>query len=283
MEPFVRMEGAGPALYLLRDWMEESPGLTAGITGREGGTSGPPWTSLNCGLHVGDDAEAVVRNRALAAEAAGWDPAAWTCAEQVHGCRVHRVVRADRGRGGRDAESAIPGADAIMTDEPGILLASYYADCVPLLFHDPSRGAVALAHAGWRGTVLEIAARTVEAMEREFGSRPADIRAAIGPAIGPCCYEVDGPVIERALPLAESLASAGGAPLDAMIRMTEDGKARLNLKEMNRQIMIRSGIMPSSIAFSSFCTGCRRDLFFSHRREGGRTGRMASFIGMRER
>lgn len=283
MEPFVRMEGNGPALFLLRGWMEASPGLTAGITGREGGVSSPPWASLNCGLHVGDTAEAVVRNRALAAEAAGWDPAAWTCAEQVHGCRVHRVVRADRGRGGKDQESAIPGADAIMTDEPGILLASYYADCVPLLFHDPKRGAVALAHAGWRGTTLEIAARTIEAMEREFGSRPADIRAAIGPAIGPCCYEVDGPVIGSALPLAESLAPSGGAPLDAMIRMTDDGKARLNLKEMNRQIMIRSGIMPSRIAFSSFCTGCRRDLFFSHRREGGRTGRMASFIGMRER
>jgi len=283
MEPFVRMEGAGPALFLLRGWMEDTPGLTAGITGREGGVSGPPWASLNLGLHVGDAAEAVVRNRALAAEAAGWDPAAWTCAEQVHGCRVHRVVRADRGRGSRDPESAIPGADAIMTDEPGILLASYYADCVPLLFHDPAKGAVALAHAGWRGTTLEIAARTIEAMEREFGSRPADIRAAIGPAIGPCCYEVDGPVIESAMPLAEALASAGGAPLDAMIRMTEDGKARLNLKEMNRQIMIRSGIMPSRIAFSFFCTGCRRDLFFSHRREGGRTGRMASFIGMRER
>jgi len=283
MEPFVRMEGAGPSLFLLRGWMEETPGLAAGITGREGGVSGPPWASLNCGLHVGDDPEAVIRNRALAAEAIGWDPAAWTCAEQVHGCRVHRVVRADRGRGAEDPESAIPGADAIMTDEPGILLASYYADCVPLLFHDPERGAVALAHAGWRGTVLEIAARTIEAMAREFGSRPEDIRAAVGPAIGPCCYEVDGPVIERALPLAEALAAEGVAPLAAMIRLTDDGKARLNLKEMNRQIMIRSGIMPGRIAFSSFCTGCRRDLFFSHRREGGRTGRMASFIGMRER
>ena len=283
MEPFVRKEGTGPALYLLRDWMEDTPGLTAGITGREGGASGPPWTSLNCGLHVGDNPGAVLRNRALAAEAAGWDPAAWTCAEQVHGCRVHRVVRADRGRGARDAESAIPGTDAIMTDEPGILLASYYADCAPLLFHDPARGAVALAHAGWRGTVLEIAARTVEAMEREFGNRPADIRAAVGPSIGPCCYEVDGPVIERALPLAERLAAENGAPVESMIRVTEDGKARLNLKEMNRQIMIRSGIMPGRIVFSSFCTGCRTDLFYSHRREGGRTGRMASFIGMRER
>ena len=283
MEPFVRMEGAGPSLFLLRGWMEETPGLAAGITGREGGVSGPPWASLNCGLHVGDDPEAVLLNRALAARAAGWEPDAWTCAEQVHGCRVHRVVRADRGRGASDAASAIPGTDALMTDEPGILLASYYADCVPLIFHDPVKGAVALAHAGWRGTVLEIAARTIEAMEREFGSRPEDVRAAVGPAIGPCCYEVDGPVIERALPLAETLAADTGAPVETMIRVTDDGKARLNLKEMNRQIMIRSGIMPGRIAFSSYCTGCRADLFFSHRREGGRTGRMASFIGMRER
>jgi len=94
---------------------------------------------------------------------------------------------------------------------------------------------------------------------------------------------VDGPVIDRMLPLAEAVALDTGAPLETMIRLTADGKARLNLKEMNRQIMIRSGIMPDRIAMSSYCTGCRTDLFFSHRREGGRTGRMASFIGMRER
>lgn len=283
MEPFVRMDGEGPALYMLRGWMEDAPGLAAGVTGRDGGVSAPPLASLNCGLHVGDNPAAVIRNRRLAAEAAGWDPAAWTCAEQVHGGRVWRVSRADRGRGAADLQSAIPGADALMTNEPGVLLAACYADCVPLLFHDPVRGVVAIAHAGWRGTVLEIAARTIEAMGREYGSEPADLRAAIGPSIGPCCYEVDGPVIERAAPLAQDLTASAGAGAGSMLHMTDRGKARLNLKEMNRQIMIRSGIMPDRIAVSAFCTGCRTDLFFSHRMEGGRTGRMAGFIGMRER
>lgn len=283
MEPFVAGGGDGPAIYMLERWMKETPGLTAGISGRAGGVSELPWGPLNTGLHVGDDSDAVVRNRALLAEQAGWTLEAWTCGEQVHGNAVRRVRADDRGRGAKDRATAVPDTDALVTDEPGVLLASFYADCVPLLFHDPVRGAVGLAHAGWKGTVLEIAARTVETMAREFGSKPGELRAAIGPSIGACCYEVDEPVIKRAKPLAESLSASGTAAADDMLRETAEGRAVLNLKEMNRQIMIKAGIMPSRIELSEYCTGCRRDLFFSHRAEGGRTGRMASLIGMRKR
>jgi len=281
MEPFVPAAAEnGAELHLLSGWMDRYPGLVAGVTGRGGGFSGGHWSSLNMGLHVGDDPRTVIRNRMLVADSIGWPFEAWTCGEQVHGDRVYRVTAADRGRGRDSRETAIPDTDALMTNEKGVLLASFYADCVPLLFHDPVRGAVALAHAGWKGTVLEIAARTVESMNAAFGTRPEELVAAIGPAIGACCYEVDEPVIARVAPLAESLAAATGASADLMIVPSGDGRARLNLKEINRQIMIKAGIVPSRIECTERCTGCSRALFYSHRMESGRTGRLASLIGM---
>ncbi|HUC93123.1 MAG TPA: peptidoglycan editing factor PgeF [Paenibacillus sp.] len=286
MEPFMvreRSDAKEPSLFLLRVWMDRMPGLTAGITGREGGVSGEPWKSLNCGLHVGDDDEAVIRNRRAVAEAAGWPFEAWTCAEQVHGDAVYRVERADRGRGRRARSDAIQDTDALMTDVPGVLLTSFYADCVPLYFVDPVRRAAALAHAGWKGTVAEIARKTVEAMAEAYGSEPAGLLGAIGPSIGACCYEVDGPVIAKVSPLAESLAEAAGTSAGKMIAPLPNGKALLNLKEINRQIMIKAGILTANIELTEICTGCGRDSFFSHRMENGAAGRMASFIGFQER
>ncbi|MBD2870116.1 peptidoglycan editing factor PgeF [Paenibacillus arenilitoris] len=283
MDAFERIKSAkGPSLFLLSKWKGRHEGLTAGFTGREGGTSKAPWASLNMGLHVGDRAEDVVRNRQRAAEALHWPLEAWTCAEQVHGSRVHRVTKRDRGRGRLAHEDAIPGCDAITTDVTGVLLASYYADCVPLYFHDARRGAVALAHAGWKGTVQRIATETIKAMERDYGSKPEEIEAAIGPSIGDCCYEVDGAVISQVGQLLDRLHVNAGARL-ACMQAKENGKANLNLKEINRQIMIKAGILPSHIEISQWCTGCRRDLFYSHRKEGGKTGRMASWIGIMER
>ncbi|GIQ64151.1 laccase domain protein [Paenibacillus cisolokensis] len=282
MEPFrERTSAKGPSLFLLSSWVKQYKGLTAGFTGRNGGVSGPPWNSLNVGLHVGDRPEDAVRNRRIVAEAIGWPFEAWTCAEQVHGDRVHAIGADEKGSGRESTESAIPAADAIMTAEPGVLLVSFYADCVPLYFYDPERGVIALAHAGWKGTALEIASRTVEAMTSVYGSRPSAIRAAIGPSIGGCCYEVDEPVIARMEPLVRSLAGISGISGDRpAIIPTGEGKARLDLKEMNRQIMIKAGIMPIHIEMSQWCTACRTDLFFSFRAEGGRTGRMASWIGI---
>ncbi|QYR20075.1 peptidoglycan editing factor PgeF [Paenibacillus sp. sptzw28] len=284
MEPFERMETAkGPSLFLLPRWMEGYGGLSAGFTSRLGGTSAEPWTSLNCGLHVGDDAGNVVANRKLLAEALAWPFDAWTCAEQVHGTRVYRVTAADRGKGRESRESAIAEADALMTNEKDVLLTSFYADCVPLYFFDPVCGVVALAHAGWKGTVMEIARLTAEAMKEQYNCSMRNIRAAIGPSIGLCCYEVDGIVLERARPLQAQLERTlrgDGVPVESVIKPTANGKARINLKELNRQIMIKAGILPINIEMSEWCTGCSTELFFSHRAEGGATGRMVSWIGI---
>lgn len=235
------------------------------------------------GLHVGDAAADVVRNREAVARALNWPPEAWTCAEQVHGARVHAVTAGERGRGRAVREDALADADALITNEPNILLASLYADCVPLYFYDPVQHVVGLAHAGWKGTVQEIAKHTVEAMAQRFGSRPSDVAAVIGPAIGACCYEVDGPVIDKAEPLLDQLRADGFRLAEDTLVPSGQGKARIDLKEINRQIMIKAGILPTSIELSQMCTGCRTDLFFSHRMEQGRTGRMASWIGMGKR
>jgi YfiH family protein len=284
MEPFVCSDYAkGPSLFLLPEWMKLREGLTAGFSSRLGGVSEAPWESLNCGLHVGDDASAAVRNRELLAESLGWPFEAWTCAEQVHGTRVFRVTAGDRGKGRLSRESSVGEADALMTNERGVLLTSFYADCVPLYFMAPKLGVIALAHAGWKGTVGQIALNTVVAMCVEYGCDPKDIRGAIGPSIGICCYEVDGNALERVQMLVRELESDPYAALSAespMIEPAVEGKARINLKEMNRQIMIKAGILPMNIEMSEWCTGCSTDVFFSHRKEGGRTGRMISWIGM---
>ncbi|MBW7453371.1 peptidoglycan editing factor PgeF [Paenibacillus sepulcri] len=282
MEAFKREDTAkGPSLFLLPQWAEQYAGLTAGFTSRLGGTSSKPWTSLNCGLHVGDETAAVVNNRVLLADALDWTFDSWTCAEQVHGNHIHRVTAADRGKGRLSRETAIADADALVTDEKDILLTSFYADCVPLYFFAPKQGVIALAHAGWKGTVLEIARHTVQAMADGYGCAAEDIRAAIGPSIGSCCYEVDETVLRRVEPLVDDFSPEFRANPERWMQPTENGRARINLKEINRQIMIKAGILPMAIELSEWCTGCNTELFYSHRMEGGATGRMVSWIGMR--
>ncbi|MGO4697415.1 peptidoglycan editing factor PgeF [Paenibacillus sp. 2TAB26] len=283
MEAFKHNQSAkGPSLFLLSEWESHYDRLNAGFTGRQGGASEGHFSSLNMGLHVKDQDAAVISNRRLLTDAIGWPFEAWTCAEQVHGNQVWQVTEADKGKGRNSLDDVLKDCDAIMTNVPGVLLTSFYADCVPLYFYDPEHDAVALAHAGWKGTVQQIAIETVRAMEQAYGTDPKALVAAIGPSIGGCCYEVDGPVIEQVQALLTDL-SLTPEEAESMLKQSEDGKANLDLKEINRQIMIKAGILPIRIELTEWCTGCRRDLFFSHRKEGGLTGRMASWIGIRER
>jgi YfiH family protein len=279
MEPFKPRSGRHEAALLHLDVWEENESVTAGFSTRNGGVSASPRNTLNTALHVGDIAADVIANRRRVAEALGWDFAAWTCAEQVHGNRVHAVTAADRGRGRLDRESAIPDADALITNEPGVLLVMYFADCVPLYFYDPATGAAGLAHAGWKGTVADVAGETIRAMSETYGARPETMRAAVGPSIGACCYEVDEAVMGRVRPLTGRLREELGAPEETFYKHGGNGRARLDLKEINRHLMIKAGILPSRIEMTTWCTGCRTDLFFSHRMEKGATGRMMSWLG----
>jgi len=234
------------------------------VMGRLGGVSQGPYSSLNVGGAVGDDLSAVAENLRRIYAALGWDSERVVSGHQVHGDRVHRVSNDDAGK-------TIAATDALISDLPGILLMGRYADCVPILLFDPLRAAVGLAHAGWRGTVQGIVAKTVRAMASSYGSQPADLRAVIGPSIGPCCFEVGESVRDE---FRQAFSDAQGEIVDA------DGRY-VNLWRANAIQLERCGVRAIDVA--GLCTSCHVDRFYSHRREKGRTGRFAVAIGLRSR
>jgi polyphenol oxidase len=280
-EPFVETSVAGkPAGFHIQAWENDYPYISAGITSRHGGVSELHLQSMNCALHVQDDPNNVITNRESFAETLNIPFDAWTCAEQVHGSRVAVVTASDRGKGRMSREDAFQATDALITQEPGVWLTAFFADCVPLYFFDPVQRAVGLAHAGWKGTVLLIAEETVNAMAAAFGSQPSDLRAAVGPSIGACCYEVDEAVAKPVREALEQIGLADQTELFIQPRPGREGKFMLNLQQLNRQIMIKAGILPSRIEICGMCTSCRTDAFYSHRKEQGLTGRMAAWIGI---
>nr|WP_232510264.1 peptidoglycan editing factor PgeF [Paenibacillus crassostreae] len=264
---------------MLDPW-QEFHSITVGFTGRSGGTSQPPYDSLNCAFHVNDDPIDVINNRQRIVDTLGFSLDSWTCGEQVHSNHIEKVNHIDIGRGKKDRSTAFQNTDGLLTNVPGVLLTSFYADCVPLYFLDPIKQVVGLAHAGWKGTVLQIAANMVDKMKQDYGSNINDIRAAIGPSIGACCYEVDDKVMSRVYEL-EKDTRGNNQHVTNWYQYKDNGKSMLNLKEINRQIMMKAGILPTHIECTSWCTSCHHDLFFSYRKDGGVTGRMASWIGIK--
>lgn len=247
-------------------------GLAHGVSTRLGGLSVPPYAALNLGLKTGDDPEKVRHNRRLFAQAVGLDIERAVACQQVHGDHVHLATAADAGRGGLDHDAAIPAADALATATAGLPLILFFADCVPVLIHDPVRPAVAVVHAGWKGSVARIAAKTVHTMGRAFGTRPADCLVAIGPSIGPCCYEVDQPVIDA---LQEFFCDTW-----EHLVIPRGHRWLLDLWETNRRQLIDAGVPRENIEISGVCTACNTELFYSHRKEKGQTGRMGAIISL---
>ncbi|MBC7105215.1 MAG: peptidoglycan editing factor PgeF [Firmicutes bacterium] len=265
-------------------------GVGAVFTGRHGGVSRGPFATLNLAFHVGDDEAAVRRNRETVYRHLNLRPGDVVVAEQVHGAAVAVVDRRHAGSGALGPPE-LPGVDALLTAVPGLVLGGLFADCVPVYLYDPVRKVVGLVHAGWRGTAAGVAARAVAVMERTFGTRPGDCLAVMGPAVGPCCYRV-GDDVARALrplcggegppflwPAGEGRPShAAGGPRGPGEGVPGAGRWRLDLWLANRRWLVSAGLREEHIAASGLCTACRTDLFFSHRREGGRTGRCGAFI-----
>lgn len=243
------------------------------FTTRVGGVSRGRYESFNLSLSVGDDPAAVSANRRRLCDLLGTEPARLAEAEQVHGTAV-AVLAAG---GGPEAPPArfpcgpAPGADALLTNLPGIWLVIYAADCVPVLIADPQTPAVAAVHAGWRGTAHGIAGAAVTRMREAFGTNPADCVAELGPAIGGCCYEVDRPV-------ARAMEAEPWWPEAA--RPTGPERWHLDLRAAVRRQLVRAGVPDRQITTAPHCTACRPDLFFSYRRDGT-TGRMAACISIR--
>jgi polyphenol oxidase len=239
------------------------PGVVHAVTTRSAG-------SLS--FAVGDDPGDVRRRRRALADALGIEPRQFVCAQQVHGALVARIGAGERERGAWSREDAIPGADALITDEPGVFPMLLFADCVPVLLVDPRRRAVGLAHAGWQGTARAIAARTVEAMRAELGCEPADLRAAIGPAIAGCCYEVSDEV-------AAAVVAAAPGRADEVAREGRRGRPHVDLAAANRAQLLAAGLSEENVELSEQCTTCRVDRYFSHRAERGQAGRHAAIVG----
>jgi len=189
---------------------------------------------------------------------------------QVHGTEA--LVLDQRSARVPKSSTDAHGYDAIVTDQPGVLVTVETADCVPILLLDPVRGVSAAVHAGWRGTVGGIVPKTVAVMQNRFGCSLRSIRAAIGPSIGVCCYEVDGPVLG---PMKSSF------PYWAeVVEDVKGTKAHLDLRGFNRRQLEETGVSPDRIETVNLCTACHPDLFYSYRRDGARTGRMSSGIGL---
>ena len=272
-EPFVMVEEK-PFLRLL-EWESRFPGLLAGFTIRTGGESEQPYGSFNMGLHVGDDPGQVVSNRQKLAKEVDMPFTAWTCADQVHGNQVCQVMAA--GAGKESLDDVIKATDGLFTGQKGVLLTSFYADCVPLYFLDPASGAIGLAHAGWKGTVARIAEEMVKSLQHHFHAKPEELLVAIGPSIGGCCYEVDERIITQ--------VQASAKEWEKAVTASQNGRYMLDLRQLNTSILLELGIASEQIMTTDWCTSCRTDMFFSHRKEAGTagtTGRMASFIGWKD-
>jgi YfiH family protein len=258
---------SGSKLPLLRSELIGAP-FVHGFTTRAGGVSAPPFETLNLGGKWGDDPAAVSENRRRVERAAGGPVAT---ARQVHGAAVVRV------RAGDDrAALAAREADALCTDAPGVVLGVFVADCIPAVLVDPRTGAVAAVHAGWRGTVAGVLPAAVRALAAEFGARPGDLRAALGPAIGPCCFEV-GPEVVAAFEALCPDARARGIVLPSPLGAA--GKANVDLKAANRLLLERAGVAPEAIDAGPECTHCDRARFYSFRRDGNATGQLMGVVG----
>jgi len=264
----------------------ELPWLTHGFSTRPGGVSlleGKPV--LNLGYVDWDTRENVAENHRLLQAALGAESFALAPLKQMHSDVIHFF--------GAAPARACKG-DASVTNRAGVLLAAQTADCVPILIVDPKKRAIAAIHAGWKGTLARIAEKAVGRMRQEFGSKPADLLAALGPAIGPCCYEVGAEFVTK---FTAQFADAheyfdeprtGEEPNPLQwLSMAPPGhqppprNVHLDLPKANRAQLVAAGLRPQNIFSSGLCTACRTDLFFSHRREGAQTGRMMGVIGIK--
>lgn len=240
---------------------------------RIGGVSKGEFKSMNLSFGRGDSDENVKQNYKIFCSAADFDYNSLVCSAQDHNTFVRAVTKEQCGIGierPRDMQSV----DGLMTDEAGVTLVTYFADCTPLIFADPVKRVIASSHAGWRGTANRIGKATVEAMCEKYGCDPTDIVSVVGPNIGGCCYEVDTPVYERFASMTDLVPATFTHSLG-------HGKYIVDLKEVNRRILLSAGLQEENVFVSDICTRCNSGLLFSHRASGGKRGGLAAFISIK--
>ena len=262
----------GEVVYLTFPKIEAAKGVRHAFSTRAGGVSKGNCSTMSFGFSLGDDKNDVLKNYEIFCQAFGVKTENCVLSQQTHTANLRIVTRDDAGKG-IFRERDYSDIDGLVTNEKGLVLVTQYADCTPLAFYDPVKRVVATSHGGWRGTVAEIAKKTVEKMASEFGSYPADILCGIGPNIGQCCYEVDDPVINEINKLSY-------LDLPSCYTVKGGGKYMLDLREVNREILIHAGIRPENIDVADLCTCCNSNVFHSHRATKGKRGTLALMIAL---
>ena len=265
-----RCERGGVVFYRLPSFAA-FPFVRHGFSTRLGGVSAPPFDRMNLSFTRGDDPQAVTENFRRFCAAVEVEADGLVIPYQAHTTNLRYVGAADRGDGFSRPKS-LADTDGLFTDQPGVVLCTQYADCVPLLFLDPHKRIIALSHSGWRGTAADMAGETVRRLEKDCGCDPRHLLAGIGPSIGPCCFEVDEPVYR---------AFAGqGRWSGACFRKDGGGKYHLDLWRINYELLLQAGVTPEHIEVSGLCTRCRPEIFWSHRFTGPTRGSLATVLSL---
>ncbi len=270
---FREKEGETP--FLSFRLLEDTKTVKHGFSTRLGGVSEGYYASLNLSFTRGDEETCVRENFRRIAGAIGVSCEDMVLSRQTHTTNVRKVTEADRGSGILYPASYTD-VDGLITDIPGICLVTSFADCVPLYFVDPVRKAIGLTHSGWRGTVGKIGKITVENMQKEFGSDPKDIVAAVGPSICQDCYEVSEDVIER---IRQNFDLS---LWEKFFYRKPNGHYQLDLWKMNEEIFLEAGLLPEHIAVTNACTHCNPKVFYSHRAMGEQRGNLCAFLALKE-
>ncbi len=260
----------GGVLLLKFPLLDKTGIVEHGFTTRMGGVSRGIFSTLNVSYTRGDDVSAVDENYRRIARSLHAEVSDFVLSDQTHTTNIRKVTRKDCGKGilrDRDYHDI----DGLITDEPGIVLAAFFADCVPLFFVDPVHHAAGISHSGWRGTIGRMGRETVCAMQAAYGSRPEELVCAVGPSICQSCYEVSEDVAARFL---EEFPGAGRELCEPAL----PGKYQLNLWKANERVLLEAGIRPEHLAVTNICTCCNDKLLFSHRASQGRRGNLGAFI-----
>lgn len=260
----------GELYYITFNKLSEA-GVKHAFSTRLGGVSKAHLSSMNLSFHRQDDPAAVMENHRRFAKAVGYDEEKLVFSDQVHLTHIHKVTKCDCGKG-IVKESDIIGIDGLVTNEPGVPLITFYADCVPLYFYDPVQKVVALAHSGWRGTVAGMGKVMIEYMQKEYGSEPSDIICAIGPSICGKCYEISKDVA------VEFEKRFNKEQYDDFMTDDHNGKYHLDLWKANQYILSDAGILKEHLDITDICTCCNPDVLFSHRASHGMRGNLGAVI-----
>lgn len=259
----------GNLVYYVAEAFENTGIVRHCFTTRIGGKSGGHLSSLNLGLWKEDDKEAVLNNYKTVCDAIGIKIDNLVLSDQIHGDEIRRVGKRDIGKG-IFLESDIIDVDGLMTDEREVGLVTFYADCVPVFFLDIENKAIAISHAGWKGTQQRIAQKTLLRMNQSFGTKVENCIVAIGPSIGQCCFEVGYDVVEK--------FDKNFSNLKEFCKQKSSEKWLIDLKLCNAMQLMEIGIPQANITVSQECTCCMKDTFFSHRGDKGRTGSLCGII-----